>query len=299
MLVIEPFRVVVADPAWLFGDNLPGDTRGASSQYGCMPAWDIMRLCSSPRTIMGQPIADDALLFLWRVGAMQQDALDVARSWGFNVVGDLVWLKKTTSGLRWFGMGRILRAEHEICLVCKRGHPQLKSHSVRSTFITEVAPSDIVVPPTIATDSAFREPYCQGYRHAIKDVLEVTANDVNVSGLSAKVGRHSEKPEEFYKIVEELSAGPYLELFARRRRPGWTCIGDEVDGIKVRREAEFNGVIPYYNEACASCGVPCDLHKSEKDAPSGSPHAVWGDVDACRMFTRCNPPRAAYGVLGE
>lgn len=39
---------------------------------------------------------------------------------------------------------------------------------------------------------------------------------------------HSRKPDRFYEIVEEFSAGPYVELFARRERPGWTCLGDEV-----------------------------------------------------------------------
>jgi N6-adenosine-specific RNA methylase IME4 len=48
--------------------------------------------------------------------------------------------------------------------------------------------------------------------------------------FEAKAGRHSEKPEEFYDLVESFAPGPYLELFARRKRPGWTCVGDEVDG---------------------------------------------------------------------
>jgi N6-adenosine-specific RNA methylase IME4 len=40
---------------------------------------------------------------------------------------------------------------------------------------------------------------------------------------------HSEKPEEFYQLVEEQSHGPYLELFARRKRDGWSAWGDEVE----------------------------------------------------------------------
>jgi N6-adenosine-specific RNA methylase IME4 len=39
---------------------------------------------------------------------------------------------------------------------------------------------------------------------------------------------HSHKPEEQYAIVERCSPGPYLELFARRRRPGWDVWGNEV-----------------------------------------------------------------------
>lgn len=46
----------------------------------------------------------------------------------------------------------------------------------------------------------------------------------------AKRTVHSAKPEVFYGIVERMSPGPYLELFARRARPGWVALGDEVNG---------------------------------------------------------------------
>lgn len=49
---------------------------------------------------------------------------------------------------------------------------------------------------------------------------------------------HSRKPDEIYDRVEQLCAGPYLELFARARRPGWDAWGDQVDtGITARRWA--------------------------------------------------------------
>ncbi len=41
--------------------------------------------------------------------------------------------------------------------------------------------------------------------------------------------KHSRKPEEFQDMVEAVSPGPYLELFARRTRPGWACLGNEVE----------------------------------------------------------------------
>jgi N6-adenosine-specific RNA methylase IME4 len=40
-------------------------------------------------------------------------------------------------------------------------------------------------------------------------------------------GRHSEKPDAFYDLVESVSPGPYLELFARRQRLGWDTWGNE------------------------------------------------------------------------
>lgn len=40
-------------------------------------------------------------------------------------------------------------------------------------------------------------------------------------------GRHSQKPEAFLDIVEQVSPGPYLEMFARRDRLGWDTWGNE------------------------------------------------------------------------
>jgi N6-adenosine-specific RNA methylase IME4 len=40
-------------------------------------------------------------------------------------------------------------------------------------------------------------------------------------------GAHSAKPEAFLDIVEQVSPGPYVELFARRARFGWDYWGDE------------------------------------------------------------------------
>jgi|SRR6185369_11725170 len=48
------------------------------------------------------------------------------------------------------------------------------------------------------------------------------------SRFAAPAGAHSAKPEAFYDLIEQLAEGPYCELFARRQRPGWTCIGDQM-----------------------------------------------------------------------
>ncbi len=52
---------------------------------------------------------------------------------------------------------------------------------------------------------------------------------------------HSRKPDEFYELVEACSPGPYLELFARFRRPGWAQWGNEdveenlASGVALRK----------------------------------------------------------------
>ncbi len=45
----------------------------------------------------------------------------------------------------------------------------------------------------------------------------------------APLQEHSHKPEEQYAVIERISEGPYLELFARRRQPGWQVWGNQID----------------------------------------------------------------------
>ena len=185
----EPFRCVVADPAWQFDDKLPGNGRGAAKHYDVVDAATMARYGLPP-------IASDAHLFLWRVSAMQQEALDLAKAWGFTVKSELVWLKRTKTGKRHFGMGRHVRLEHEVCLICTRGRGAgVLNRSTRSTFVTELY-----------------------------------LDDEGGGSFEAAVGRHSEKPDAFFEIVENLVPGPRLELFARKARPGWDCVGNEVAG---------------------------------------------------------------------
>lgn len=40
---------------------------------------------------------------------------------------------------------------------------------------------------------------------------------------------HSRKPDGVREGIEQLVAGPYLELFARETKPGWDCWGNQVN----------------------------------------------------------------------
>ena len=51
------------------------------------------------------------------------------------------------------------------------------------------------------------------------------------TGFHAPRQQHSAKPEKFRAMVERVSHGPYLEMFARRAAPGWDLWGNEVDGM--------------------------------------------------------------------
>ena len=50
--------------------------------------------------------------------------------------------------------------------------------------------------------------------------------------MFAPLQEHSHKPEEQYAVIERISGGPYLELFARRRpasKAGWSVWGNEIE----------------------------------------------------------------------
>lgn len=178
---VEPARCIVADPPWSFSDRCPGRGRGAAKHYSTMTTRDLCRLALPP-------IADDALLFLWRVAAMPGDALRVCEAWGFEGKSEIVWVKTSSSSAPLaassrlaFGMGHYVRAAHEVCIIARRGRGAVANRSTRSVFF-------------------------------------------------APRGAHSAKPECFYDLVEQLAPGPHVELFARRQRPGWLCLGNEAPG---------------------------------------------------------------------
>jgi N6-adenosine-specific RNA methylase IME4 len=70
--------------------------------------------------------------------------------------------------------------------------------------------------------------------------LKPGRTQVNV--LVTRKQEHSRKPEEAYEIIEACSPGPYVELFARRRRAGWDQWGDQVDTY-----ARTRPMFPSYN----------------------------------------------------
>lgn len=56
--------------------------------------------------------------------------------------------------------------------------------------------------------------------------------------IVAPVREHSRKPDEAPPRIERLLAGPYLELFARGERPGWTVWGNEIERDEFVKAAE-------------------------------------------------------------
>ncbi|MYA83112.1 MAG: S-adenosylmethionine-binding protein [Acidimicrobiales bacterium] len=55
--------------------------------------------------------------------------------------------------------------------------------------------------------------------------LQPGRSQVNL--IASRKREHSRKPDELYDVIEACSWGPYLELFGRGCREGWTVWGDQ------------------------------------------------------------------------
>jgi N6-adenosine-specific RNA methylase IME4 len=68
------------------------------------------------------------------------------------------------------------------------------------------------------------------------------AGRTQVNLFPTRKREHSRKPDEVYGLIEACSPGPYLELFARFRRPGWSQWGNEdVEANSLQDVALRNG----------------------------------------------------------
>jgi len=194
------YPVILADPPVPFETwgKRPGgiDSRTADAHYDIMTWRGLFSLGESIRAVA----ADDCVLFLWLCQPLLRETLAMARRWGFRYkTKAFSWCKTYLSRSSFFvGMGYWTRANTEDVLLFTRGSPQRISKSVYQLFAT-----------------LERMPY-------------------EAPAVVAPMTRHSEKPEEVQDRIERLVEGPYLELFARRHRPGWTCIGNELDGLDIR-----------------------------------------------------------------
>lgn len=62
-----------------------------------------------------------------------------------------------------------------------------------------------------------------------KNVRTLAPGRRQVNFMASRKREHSRKPDEQYELIESCSWGPYLELFGRGKREGWTVWGNQAD----------------------------------------------------------------------
>lgn len=80
-----------------------------------------------------------------------------------------------------------------------------------------------------------------------------------VNMIETRKREHSRKPDETYDLIEACSPGPYLELFARGPRTGWTVWGNQSEEYFPDWDTYTNHSQSHRQELPALCAVEASL----------------------------------------
>jgi N6-adenosine-specific RNA methylase IME4 len=174
---MSKFKIIIADPPWQTSDKLTMSAvkRGAESHYNTM---STKELCELPINDMANQ--SGCVLALWVIGSMLDDGMQVMKAWGFSQKQVYVWCKTKKEPLEdladivvsslkelsaspnkyksikqgistivksarldnvlGFGLGRLFRQSHEICLIGINDtgiYKSLKNKSQRSVCFSQ------------------------------------------------------------------------------------------------------------------------------------------------------------------
>ena len=112
------YDVIVADPPWRFRTWSETNQRKSASRH-----YDLMQTDDIKRLPVGDLAQKDCILLLWTTGAMQPQAFEVMRVWGFTYKSQIIWRKTTLAGKVRMGTGYWARTMHEPVLIGSIGKP--------------------------------------------------------------------------------------------------------------------------------------------------------------------------------
>lgn len=195
-----PYKTILADPPWL--ERGGGKSkRGADRHYELMKTDDIIDLMDSTlRPLDGSKWAIDPTgchLWMWVTNNFLTDGLRVMDRIGFRYVTNSVWVKMKP--------------------------------------IHVYGPKEADLNAVHVAQSALQIGLGQYMRHSHEILLFGTSGKAMVpepkhrppSAIIAPRRIHSAKPDEQYELIERVSPGPRLEMFARRAWPSWDRWGKE------------------------------------------------------------------------
>lgn len=129
----KKYKIIYADPPWPYQDKALAGNRGAECKYDVM---DIEDICNLPVNTITD---DNCFLFLWVTEPLFEEGLQVLKSWGFEYKNfAFVWIKKTSEGKDFVGMGHYTRANPEYVLLGVKGKVTVLDHSVRKLIYSKV-----------------------------------------------------------------------------------------------------------------------------------------------------------------
>jgi N6-adenosine-specific RNA methylase IME4 len=211
------FRVICADPPWFFffdALSMSEIKRGASSNYDTLTISDL-------KNLPVKDIADkDSVLVLWCPSSLLKEGLEVMEAWGFRQTQTHIWVKTKKVPLR--NLKKIfLPSFDQIASISS-----IKDlRSIVDSILQKFSLDNIL---GFGMGHLFR----QTHEIALVGVRGKIYNHLNNKSQRSvhffPTTKHSTKPEVLQDMLDNMfPTGDRLEMFARRDRKGWTCVGLE------------------------------------------------------------------------
>jgi N6-adenosine-specific RNA methylase IME4 len=210
------FQVICADPPYSFADKLSMSSvrRGASANYNTM----------TMASIKAMPVRDivdpeGAILALWVPSSLLSDGLDIMDSWGFAMKQTWIWVKTKNNPLN--DLTKFLTKNTSVKGLAKTVKETMNEFS-SGYWYNQLLSFNM---GHIARNT--HEIVLVGTRGDIYSKIE---NRSERTVFFDKALKHSKKTELLQDKLDRIFPDPKLnrlEIFARRQRNGWYCIGNE------------------------------------------------------------------------
>lgn len=188
-----PFGCILADPPW--GFQTYGKKR--TTPHRCAEDhYQTMTAADLQALPVASCAARNCALFMWVVDSHLAEAVDLGRAWGFEFkTVAFIWAKTTKAEVRQFGF-----------------FPPERTHRIGMGYWTRKQAEVCLL---------FTRGKPRRVSKGVRQIIEPPRRE------------HSRKPDETHARIEALVGGPYLELFARQPRKGWTVWGNQTDKFGV------------------------------------------------------------------
>ncbi len=197
------YKIIYADPAWAY-------KTWSKKGKGRSPKYDVMTL-EQMKNLNVQAIANkDSLLFMWSTYPHLPQALELMNAWGFTYA---------TVGFTWV---KTIKNEEKVIKKHFERQPYKLIHwtgkgglyHMGMGYYTRANPEIVLI----------------GKRG--KGVPRLEKNTPNL--VIERIGNHSEKPDRVAELIDNTYGFylPKVELFARKQRTYWECVGNEL-GVKI------------------------------------------------------------------
>lgn len=218
----KKFDLITADPPWSFTDKLQQSDvpRGSDANYNTMKISEIKQMR------VKDIASDGALLALWVPSSLLQEGLDVMKEWGFQHKQTYIWVKTKKERLSVFSKfikKNILKAPQNI-------YDKLAYTRSIESIIKSISDINLTNELSFGMGRLFRQTHeiCLIGINSNK-IYKLLENKSQRSVSFAANLKHSVKPEHLQDSLEMMfPQSNKIEIFARRIRPGWECIGNEV-----------------------------------------------------------------------